>query len=63
MILFLAHDSFMIFTFFIAPEKAHYVNGEKHESGLERRHRAKQAVKRVLTAIGPKAWRFSPCQL
>lgn len=46
----------MIFTFFITPEKAHYVSEQRarHESGLEPwRHRAKQAVKQVLTAIGP----------
>lgn len=48
----------MIFTFFITPEKAHYVSEQRvrHESGLESwRHRAKQAVKQLLTAIGPEA--------
>lgn len=48
----------MILTFFIAPKKAHYVSEQrvKHESGLEPwRHSAKQAVKQVLTVIGPEA--------
>lgn len=58
MILFFGTRFFYDFHIFYHPRKAHYVSEQrmKHESGLEpRRHRAKQAVKQVLTVIGPAA--------
>lgn len=44
------------FSHFLSPPKKLIMwTAKKHESGLELRHRAKQAVKLVLTVIGPKA--------